>query len=80
MPPFTIRGKERLAEIVASQVCFYTMLALKAFIGCDMPPAIVIIGTGTIGDAIVEKLTECGCQPYLYIYSRSKDIPYLVPI
>ena len=70
-PPFTIRAKQRLADIVSQQACFYTMMCLKAFIGCDMPPSIVIIGTGTIGDAIVEKLTECGVVPYIYIYSRS---------
>lgn len=71
-PPFTIRSKQRLAEIVASQVCFYVMCALKAFIGSEMAPSIVIIGTGTIGSAIIEALYGCGCQPYMYIYARSK--------
>lgn len=70
-PPFTIRAKQRLAEIVSLQAVFYTMLCLKSFIGCDMPPSIVIIGTGTIGTAIIDLLTKCGCQPYMYIYSRS---------
>jgi len=70
-PPFTIRAKQRLAEIVSLQAVFYTMLCLKAFIGCDMAPSIVIIGTGTIGTAIIDLLTKCGCQPYMYIYSRS---------
>ncbi len=70
-PPFTIRAKQRLADIVAQQAVFYTMLCLKAYIGCDMPPSIVIIGTGTIGNAIIELLTSCGCQPYMSIYARS---------
>lgn len=70
-PPFTIRAKQRIAEILSLQVVFYVMLCLKSFIGCDLPPTIVIIGTGTIGNAIIELLTACGCQPYLSIYSRS---------
>ena len=73
-PPFTIRAKQRLSEIVSHQVVFYTMMCLKAFIGCELPPTIVIIGAGTIGNAIIEELTACGCQPYLYIYSRSKNM------
>ena len=75
-PTFTLQSREVCAaEIITSQLCFYTHILLRAFLlisdHTTTPPVILIIGSGFVGSKYIAKLYEIGLGPLVYVYCRS---------
>jgi hypothetical protein len=69
---YGMEARESIAKIIALQITFYTLCALKGFVARDRYPKIVLVGTGFIGSRVLNELVDNGCQPLLRILCRDE--------
>lgn len=63
-------GREKLANIICSQVRYYCYCAIDAFSRNPRPVTILIIGEGFVGSRVINDLIRNGCKEMLRVCTR----------
>eukprot|EP01041_Mallomonas_annulata_P002569 gene2569-5012_t len=66
----TLSARNATFEVIGYQICFYCKCALRALVGREIAPSILVCGAGELGSHVIEMLIDCGCGPFLKIYAR----------